>query len=97
MVGFQQEEDKLLCRFIGRMDTTVSMSIEKDVLENIRRSSTPVVFDLQEVDYVASAFLRLCIAGAKAAGERKMTMINVKPAIKKVFKVAGLDEEYSIQ
>lgn len=51
----------------------------------------PVVFDLEGVDFVASAFLRLCIFGLKQAGGHGFQVVNVGPCIKRVFKIAGLN------
>jgi anti-anti-sigma factor len=51
-----------------------------------------VVFDLAGVDFVASAFLRLCLMVQQKAAGHQLTLVNVSPPIKKVFKIAGLDK-----
>jgi len=51
-----------------------------------------IVFDLAQVDYISSGFMRLCAKTAKAVQEGNFSVINTKPLVMKVFKVAGLDE-----
>ena len=49
-----------------------------------------MVFNLAGVDFVASAFLRLCLVVQQKAAGNPLTLVNVSPPIKKVFKIAGL-------
>lgn len=51
-----------------------------------------IVFDLAQVDYVSSGFLRVCLQTAKQMHEASLRVVNTNPQIMKVFKVAGLDE-----
>lgn len=51
-----------------------------------------IVFDLAQVDYVSSGFMRLCVKTAKEVGQGNFSVINTKPLVMKVFKVAGLGE-----
>jgi len=51
---------------------------------------------MQDVDYVASAFLRMCLKVVKEVGPRNFSVINVHPNVKKVFKIAGFDKQLSI-
>ena len=54
-------------------------------------ASTPVIFDLDGVDFVSSAFLRLCIYAQRQAGDHGFQIVHVGPYVKRVFKIAGLD------
>jgi len=78
-------------RFEGRLDTARCAEIEADVRARVASPSGPVVFDLEGVDFVSSTFLRLCIFACKQAGSHGFRVVNVGPAIKRVFKIAGLD------
>jgi anti-anti-sigma factor len=86
------QEDKLICAFSGRLDTERCLTLEKELDEDAGKSTGPVVFDLAEVDYIASSFLRICIKYAKKLGKENFSLINTSPALKKVFKIAGFDE-----
>lgn len=48
-------------------------------------------FDLAEVDYIASAFIHICVQHAKIAGPGKFSIVNCQPFVKKTLKIAGFD------
>ncbi len=63
--------------------------------EMTQASPSPVnqiVFDLGQVDYVSSGFLRLCLQAAKQMQQGSFRVVNTNPQVMKVFKVACLDE-----
>ena len=76
----------------GRLDTVECGRITATVVEQAQAAGQPLVFDLTGVDFVASAFLRLCIMVQQKAASQPLTLVNVAPPIKKVFKIAGLDQ-----
>lgn len=55
-----------------------------------------IVFDLGKVDYVSSAFLRLCMQTSKQVKQGSFRIVNTKPQVMKVFKVACLDESFMV-
>jgi anti-anti-sigma factor len=62
-------------------------------LARIQSSGKAVVFDLEAVSFLSSAFLSLCISAAKESqGDNRLRLVNVGPELKKVLKIAGLDE-----
>ena len=83
--------EKLVIRFEGSMDSAKCAEIEMDVCVAVAESNAPVVYDLDGVDFISSAFLRLCLYGRKQAGDHGFQIVNVGPYIKRVFKIAGLD------
>jgi anti-sigma B factor antagonist len=101
MVQYNLEADitdvpKLICAFTERLDTANCQQIEEELYNKVQESKVPVIFNLQDVDYVASAFLRMCLKVAKEVGPGNFSVINVHPSVKKVFKIAGFDKELSI-
>ena len=86
-----EPQEKLVIRFEGSLDTAKCDEIEADVRGAVAGSTAPVVFDLDGVDFVSSAFLRLCIYARQQAGDHGFQIVNVGPYIKRVFKIAGLD------
>jgi anti-anti-sigma factor len=91
MLSLCEAEKKLIIRFEGRLDTAKCAEIESEVRTAVAGSNTPVVFDLAEVDFVSSAFIRFCIYGQQQAGDHGFQIVNVGPFIKRVFKIAGLN------
>ena len=92
MVRIEKQEGKLVCAFEGRLDTNKCQAIEQEVLASVGEASRAVVFDMQDVDYVASSFLRLCLMVSKQVGPGEFSMVNVHPLVKKVVVIANLSE-----
>ena len=86
-----KSQDKLVLRFEGRMDTDKCAKIETEVRTAVTGPCMTVIFDLDGVDFISSAFLRFCIHGQQQAGDHGFQIVNVGPCIKRVFKIAGLD------
>ncbi len=87
-----QQDGSLVFQFSSPLDTMECSRIGDGVTQQVQTSDLPVVFDLAGVDFVASGFLRLCIMVQQKAAGNQLTLINVCPPIKKVFKIAGLDK-----
>ncbi len=99
---FNPEERVLTCIFKGRLDTIISTQISAELESkysslNEKEDSTALldfglVFDLKEVNFISSSFIRLCVAGKKKVKDGTFCILNSDPFIKKTFKIAGLDE-----
>lgn len=96
MIGFKQEDGKLTCSFLNNMTTEACASCEDELFKKIREVKLPVAFDLSKVDYIASMFLSVCLSVMKEPGVGDFTLVNVRPNVKKVFKIAGLDNLIAI-
>ncbi|MFC1461062.1 STAS domain-containing protein [Verrucomicrobiota bacterium] len=96
MISFAVDGEKIVCSFTERMDTGNCMKCEEELYEKIRESKLPVVFDLGKVDYVASMFLRICMRVVSEAEDGNFSIINVRPHVKKVFKISGIDRGITI-
>lgn len=96
-----KSENRVVFSFAGRMDTVTSMqageTINNRLAELFGTNNTGaitrvnVVFDLKEVNFIASSFIRICINMAKLTETCNFCIINCDPFIKKTFKIAGLD------
>jgi anti-anti-sigma factor len=91
MVKYDAKDGRLVCEFPGNMDTESCHAISDELLSRIAESKTPIVFDMRNVDYVASIFLGLCISVAKKVGRGSFSFVNIRPNVRKVFKIAKLD------
>lgn len=93
------EKDKVICVFEEKMDTIACMKLEDELaqaLNDCKAGNFPVVFDLAGVDYIASSFLRFCGKASHQLGVKNVTIVNVTPQVKKVFKIAGFADYLSI-
>ena len=92
MVVFSMDGDRLSCAFSGQMDTVTTGNLTPEVTARAAEAPGAVVFDLAEVDYVSSAFLRLCLQVGKQKGAGQLSLVHVKPQVLKVLKIAGFDK-----
>ena len=76
------------------MDLALAQQLEGELRQELAldRPLERVVFDLARVNYVASAFLRVCVSTVKHAGRGGLSIVNTSPQIMKLFKTAGLSD-----
>lgn len=96
MIEFEQKDGKLACSFLSNMTTEACAKCEDELFEKIRELKLPIVFDLSRVDYIASMFLGMCLSVMKEPGIESFELANVTPNVKKVFKIAGIDNLIAI-
>jgi len=97
MVDISAKEGKLICTFKGRLDTVNCAKWENELFEKVGSEKLPVVFDLGNVEYVASGFLRVCLRISKLAGADNLKLINVNEYVRKVYSLSGFDKYLSIE
>lgn len=100
IVHFKIQKDKLVVIFDNAyMDTEKSNEaaplLDKELEQN--QDAKAVIFDLKAVDYISSAFLRICVSSAKKVGQKNFKIINTKPVVNKVFKISGLEQQFDIK
>ena len=102
--NFYPDTNLLTCAFTERMDGVHSTEAEKAIrekLEEIRagetdRTGLKIAFDLAEVDYVSSGFIRICIALAREVEKGNFSLINTSPFVSKIFKTSGLEQVLNV-
>jgi anti-anti-sigma factor len=82
----------LECRFTGKLDTLSAQTIDAELKEKLNAEVKKVIFDLLQVDYLSSSFLRICLTTLHYTGKENFHVINVSPTILKVFQIANLTE-----
>lgn len=94
----QIDSNKLICKFFGRMETSPTLKVEKDIIDYLESKKVKSIeFDLSEVTYIASYFLRLCsIAVTSLESPKYFSVSNTRPEVYKVFKMAGLNKELNV-
>ncbi len=83
---------RLVVRLIGRLDTTTAPELQK-VVSNELQDIAELQIDMEELEYVSSAGLRVLLSAAKklkAAGG-SMLVKNVNPQVMDVFKITGFN------
>jgi anti-anti-sigma factor len=97
VVEYRDTDGALCCVFGGRMDTVTCQSLEAEVLAQVREAPGAVVFDLSDVPYVASSFLRLCIQAAKIKTVEGFTLHNPTLDVKKVLMITGFGDLLKVE
>ena len=102
MVEFNYNPDEkiLTVIFNGRMDSVAALKLN-EIFDGVlimkdRKPDDRLVFDLKEVDFIASSFIRICVCHAKLAGAGKFSITHCQPFVKKTFKISGVDEVLNI-
>ena len=93
---FRVENGTLYCTFTGRLGTNECPPLEAELEQRLADQPVAVVFDLGNVEFVSSAFLRTCIRTAKRLASGNLSIINASPLIKDVLKAAGFDRSRGI-
>lgn len=93
----KQDADKLTVEIEGRLDTTTSPQLEGE-LHTCVNGITELTFDLEKLDYISSAGLRVLLAAQKVMNRQgSMAIRNVKPEIMDIFEVTGLVDILNIE
>jgi len=87
---------KLTCFFQGRIDAGCAPQLEQEIQAQVTAAEPgAIVFDLSEVSYISSYFLRVCLKHAKAVGAGNFAVVKARRPVKTIFQLAGLDHMLS--
>lgn len=88
---------KLRVTLDGRLDTLSSPNLERE-LESVIHDVTELVFDLEKLQYLSSAGLRVLLDAAQIMEEQgEMKVVNVSDLVMSIFSVTGFDEILTIE
>ena len=98
---FEETDNMLTCIFSGDQNSETSTIAEPELIDRVNafmqdRDRGEIAFDLAEVAYVSSAFLRLCLWCCKRVGNRNFSIRGVSPELLKVFQIAGFVEMMNV-
>jgi hypothetical protein len=101
---YKDLDNTLLCVLDGRYGADENDPFARMLIEKIDKSryeitssgDLNVCFDLKSVTFIASAFIRTCLATSRHIAPGKFSIINSSPMIKKTFVIAGLDKALNV-
>jgi len=78
-------------RLSGALDGLTYLDLLKAFNQSIEKEAKRIVLDMNEVDYVSSAGLRVLLQGAKALKETEgeIVLFGMNSAVKEVFSLSG--------
>ena len=89
--------DELTIALVGRLDTTTSPQLEGELRGGLDGVAS-LVFDLEKLDYISSAGLRVLLSAQKTMNRQgEMVIRNVKPEIMEIFDVTGFVDILTIE
>ena len=91
------EGTRLTVAVEGKLGTTSAPELEK-ALKNSISGVTELIFDLEKVEYLASAGLRVLLSSAKVMKKQgSMKIIHVTEPVMEVFTFTGLADTMDIE
>lgn len=88
-INLLKENEVLKVSVKGRLDTNTSPQLEK-VVDDIDDSTKDLIIDMEGLEYVSSAGLRVLLAAQKKMNKiGTMKVINVCDTIMEVFEITG--------
>jgi anti-sigma B factor antagonist len=92
-----QDGGKLTVALEGRLDTTTAPELEADLKASID-SVTDLVIDMEKLDYISSAGLRVLLWANKTMNQKgTMVVKNVSEVVNEVFEVTGFADFLTIE
>ncbi len=97
-INESQEGKTRIFDLSGRLDASTSDRLEEQLLSVIDGGASHVVVDLDKLEYISSAGLRVLLLAAKKLKQvdGKIVLSNLQAHIREVFDIAGFSAIFSI-
>lgn len=97
-IQIENIEGKIVARFIGRLDTVAATKVINEMATLSDNADKEIHLDFAKLEFISSSGLRLLLTlnkQAKAKGG-KVFIANANDEIKKVFKITGFSNLFTI-
>lgn len=96
-INRERDSERLVLKLSGRLDTNTAPELLKAVKEETE-GVKDLRFDLEKLEYISSAGLRVLLAAYKKMQEvdGEMTVSNAGEDVREVFKITGFDRALGI-
>lgn len=93
-----QKGDVVIFRVKGKLESSLSSTLEKKVFQYINSGSNKLLLDLEEVTYINSAGLRMLLSVKKKLKALSGTFIvcNLRTEVLEIMKICGFDHVLDI-
>ncbi len=93
----QAAESTLTLAIIGRLDTTTAPELEAE-LNACLAPVQDLIFDLQDLEYISSAGLRVILKAQKVMNKKgSMKLVHVNDSVMEVFDITGFADILTIE
>lgn len=95
----EKTQETLTLTLSDRLDTTTAPKLEEVLNEQLDEGISKLIFDVENLEYLSSAGLRILLDAYKKLKKREGTMIirNVNDEIMQVFKITGFSDFLTIE
>ena len=91
------EKEDVFITLEGRLDTTTAPDLEKELKSSLE-GVTSLTLDLEKLEYISSAGLRVLLAAQKTMNQQgEMKVVHVCETIMEVFEVTGFFFFFTIE
>ena len=94
----QKQGNVLVAAFNGRLDASNSGATQDRVVSLIDQGEHRLVLDLEHLDYISSAGLRVLLVAAKKLkiANGKIALCGLQESIREIFEIAGFIDMFPI-
>lgn len=98
-VSFNHIENNWVIVPKGEVDIYTSPQMKEVLMDSLKEKETDIIIDCSKLEYVDSTGLGVLISVLKNVreSENSITLINLKPNIRKLFDITGLDKVFIIK
>ncbi len=97
-ISISKDAATLTLALSGRLDGTTVQAVEEAFLKELADGATRFVFDLERLEYVSSAGLRVMLLAAKKtrAIGGKLALFGLNDNVKDVFEISGFHKIFAL-
>jgi len=90
-IELSEEKDFMIFKITGRLDTTTSDQLEREIKDHMTDKTKNVILDFENLNYISSAGLRVVLMLAKTINEKKgkFFLTALTPDVYQVFEISG--------
>ena len=98
LIEKEKQEKKLILKLSGRLETATAPMLQ-EMIEKEQEDVTELKLDMENLEYVSSAGLRVLLAATKKMNAKggSMVVYHVNEAVMEVFEITGFNEILNIQ
>lgn len=95
-VTIEQNDDSIVCKIEGRIDTVTSPDLEAEIKKNAE-SAQSITLDFEKVEYISSAGLRVLLSAHKMMAKKGgLHITHVSSSVNDIFDVTGFSDILNI-
>lgn len=93
----EARDGQLTLKLVGRLDTGTAPSLEA-VLKSSTEGVSELVFDMEQLEYISSAGLRVLLSAQKLMNRQgSMRLLHVGEAVRDVLEITGFVDILTIE